>query len=236
MAKDPALPAGSVYLAEDQTAGRGQGGNSWHSSPGANLTFSLLLRPDRLAVSRLFCLTQLVSLAVVRALRPLLPASAPLSVKWPNDVYCGDRKLAGILIQNALRGEWVKTSVVGIGLNVNEAAFPPALSASATSLRLVTGRSLDLGDTLQRVLEAIAEGYAVLERHDYAALAVAYRGEMYRIDREGPFLRTGATQSFRATVRGVDGAGRLLLEHSDGSVEAYELRSLRWLPDAPIPR
>ena len=229
--QDRHLPSGTVYLADDQTAGRGQAGNSWHSTPNANLTFSILLRPDQLAVSRLYGLTQVTALAITDALRQLLPPAlrADLAIKWPNDLYHGDRKLAGILIQNGLRGDRVQWSVAGIGLNVNEADFPPALAGSATSLRLITGEEWDREGVLRTILEALPARWAQLQNEEYEALNRDYHGELYRMDREVWLLRSAARQKFRATVRGVDASGRLVLEHPDGSLEACELRSLQWL-------
>ena len=229
--QDRHLPSGTVYLTDDQTAGRGQAGNAWHSSPGANLTCSILLRPDHLAVSRIYCLTQVTALAVTDALRRLLPPAyhADLKIKWPNDLYTGHRKLGGILIQNGLRGDRVQWSVAGIGLNVNETAFPDPLTASASSLRLLTGKEWDRDLVLQYLLDALSARWAQLQHGEYETLDRAYHRDLYRMDREVWLLRPAAREKFRATVRGVDEAGRLRLEHPDGSREACELRSVRWL-------
>ena len=229
--QDRHLPSGTVYLADDQTAGRGQAGNTWHSSAGANLTFSVLLRPDQLAVQKLYALTQVASLALTDALRQLLPSAyhADLAIKWPNDIYHGPRKLAGILIQNGLRGDRVQWSVAGIGLNVNEVDFPPLLAPSATSMRLLSGETWDRERILQAILETLPRRWAQLQNGEYAALDRAYHRELYMLDREVWLLRSAAQIRFRATVRGVDECGRLVLEHPDGHREACELRSLRWL-------
>ena len=222
------LPAGSVYLTRDQTDGRGQGSNRWYSSPGANLTFSLLLRPDHLSVDRIFVLTQVASLAVCDAVGDSLP-DAEIRIKWPNDVYVGDRKLAGILIQNGLRGQRVTWSVIGTGLNVNEATFPPELQASATSLLLQTGVRLRCGDVLEQYLHHVTRWYERLEEGSYAAIHRAYQERLYRRGESVTFLELDADRRFVATVRGTDAMGRLQLTHVDGTAHAYELRSLRWL-------
>ena len=229
--QDRDLPSGTVFLADAQTAGRGQGRNVWHSSPHANLTFSMLLRPDQLAVQWIYALTRVTSLALIDAVRNLLPESdhAGLSIKWPNDIYHRHRKLAGILIQNGLRGDRVQWSVAGVGLNVNETDFPPELAQFATSLRLITGTTWDREAVLTAVLDALPARWTQLQQHEHAALDRDYHRYLYGLDREVWLLRPGAPDPFRATVRGVDDSGRLRLEHPDGRPELCELRSIRWV-------
>ena len=225
------LPTGTVYLTEDQTAGRGQGNNRWHSTAGANLTLSLLLRPDHLSVDRLFVLTQVASLAVHDAVRDHLPGSlAPgVRIKWPNDLYVEDRKLAGILIQNGLRGNRINWSVVGTGLNVNEAAFPPELEQAATSLYLLTGKPVERGEVLKRYFDHIIQWHKLLAEENYPEIDREYQQRLYRRGETVAFLDLEKNERFTATVRGTDAMGRLQLRRSDGNEESYELRSLRWL-------
>ncbi|HZX59878.1 MAG TPA: biotin--[acetyl-CoA-carboxylase] ligase, partial [Mucilaginibacter sp.] len=122
MSNSKPLPDGTVIMADDQHAGRGQQNNRWHSEPGKNLTFSLLLRPSFLSVTRQFDLTRAVSMGIIEALRPFL--GEKLKIKWPNDIYYEDRKMGGILIENTLQSNQIKNSVIGIGLNINQEAFP----------------------------------------------------------------------------------------------------------------
>ena len=225
------LVQGSVYLTEDQTAGRGQGNNRWHSTAGANLTLSLLLRPAHLSVDRIFALTQVASLAVCDAVTDHLGslASNRVRIKWPNDLYVGDQKLAGILIQNGLRGNRINWSVLGTGLNVNETAFPPELQASATSMYLLTGGTVERGDVLTSYFEHVGRWYELLEAGKFGAIDRAYQERLYRRNESVSFLEVEENRLFLATVRGTDAGGRLLLLHPDGKERGYELRSLRWL-------
>ncbi|MEM9529204.1 MAG: biotin--[acetyl-CoA-carboxylase] ligase, partial [Bacteroidota bacterium] len=109
-----ALVPGTVFWADDQTAGRGQGENRWHSSPNTNLALSIICYPDHLTVDRLFSLTQVAAIAVAATITTHLPAeqASRVRIKWPNDIYVGDRKIAGILVQNGLRGNRVVWSVI----------------------------------------------------------------------------------------------------------------------------
>ena len=222
------LPAGSIYLTRDQTAGRGQGQNRWHSTPGANLTFSLLLRPDHLSVDRVFALTQVASLAVFDAVADTL-TGGDIAIKWPNDLYVAGRKLAGILIQNGLRGHRVNWSVVGTGLNVNEAAFPPDLQPSATSLYLLTGGIVERDQVLQRYFHHVTRWYGLLGKGRYPELNQAYQERLYGRGQRFHFLDLRDDKRFDATVVGTDPTGRLQLILPDGTEQRYELRSLRWL-------
>ena len=125
---------GLVVLTRNQTEGRGQRGSHWESEPGKNLTFSTILKPTFLPISRIFDLTIVASLAIVRSLADFGLESC--KIKWPNDIYCRDAKIAGILIENAVRANQIEWAIVGIGLNVNQTKF---LTADATSTKLENG-------------------------------------------------------------------------------------------------
>ena len=226
---DPAPPAhGAVYRTEAQPAGRGQAGNRWHSSPGANLTLSLLLRPDRLSVERLPSLIQYAALAVRRAVATCVPAQS-VSVKWPNDVYVGDRKVAGVLIQNGLRGERVQWSVVGIGLNVNEQAFPPALQRRATSLRQLTGKPHDLPAVTQSLFWTLSEGYERIESGQWRLLRQEYLRHLYLRGVEASFCDVATGQPFRGVIQDTDHGGRLRILVQGGRLRTFDLREVEFL-------
>ncbi|NJB84607.1 BirA family biotin operon repressor/biotin-[acetyl-CoA-carboxylase] ligase [Lewinella marina] len=230
-----ALPSGAVYLTDEQTAGRGQGSNGWHATPGDNLTLSVLCRPDHLSVDRVFSLTEAAALAVAATVRRFLaPARrGEVTVKWPNDVYVGDRKVAGILIQNGLRGNQVQWAVVGIGLNVNEVDFPPEIEDNATSLRQLTGGEVEREMALSALFTELTEWFAYLEEGRQAELRRHYLDALYRRGQLRTFRRLPQGEAFPATITGVDPAGRLLLTHADGTTEAFAQRSLQYLQAAP---
>lgn len=228
LSRPEGVPTGTVYRAVDQTAGRGQVGRGWHSTPGDNLTLSVLARPDRLAVDRLFALNQVAGLAVANTVSEVLGEAAAVRLKWPNDVYVGDRKIAGVLVQNGLRGKHVGWSVWGIGLNVNEVNFPAELTTTAISLRLLTGRAHDLEAVQDRLFAALAAAHGLLEPGQRRELDRRYEQRLYRRGQDTAFTALTTGRRFRATVRGVDAGGRLLLSEAGGPPEAYALRELRW--------
>jgi BirA family biotin operon repressor/biotin-[acetyl-CoA-carboxylase] ligase len=129
------LVEGTVIMAENQYAGRGQQHKSWHTEPGKNLTFSILLMPVFLPVEDQFDLTRVVSLGVFDALWPI--TGNKLKIKWPNDLYYGDNKLGGILIENIIQSGKIKASVIGIGLNINQESFPPYLPNPKSYMKIM---------------------------------------------------------------------------------------------------
>ena len=221
-------PHGAVYTTYAQTAGRGQGANRWYSSPGANLTLSVLLRPDHLAVDRLFTLTQCVALAVADTVATYLPTAA-VTVKWPNDVYVGRQKTAGILLQNGLRGTLVQWAVAGVGLNVNEGGFPGELAHRATSLYLQLGHEVRLSEVQGVLFAKLSERYELLAAGRYADLHEAYHERLYRRGEGVDFLITATGQYLHAVVTRVEPDGRLLLL-ADGAPRRFALHELRWVP------
>ena len=127
----------SVLSALEQTKGRGQRGNRWSSQPGENLTFSLVVKDFRIKANEQSAISQATALSLVDLLsRHEIKAR----IKWPNDIYAGDEKICGILIENSLKGSEIDWSIIGIGLNVNQTAFPEDLP-NPTSMKLCTGNS-----------------------------------------------------------------------------------------------
>ncbi len=159
------VPDGTVILADTQTGGRGQAGTSWVSEPGLNLTFSVLLECGFLPPVRQFHLSMAVSLGIVEALGRLMHRMAPaggedgnptrlpaLAIKWPNDILLDRKKMGGILIENLLAGSRMKSSIVGIGLNINQEDFPGLPGATSLKLGLSgSGLRLPPGDALTGV-------------------------------------------------------------------------------------
>lgn len=170
---------GDVLSARAQTAGRGQRGNSWESEPGRNLTFSLMLRPQHIAPKDAFVLSMAVSVGITEALRGV--SGLPVVLKWPNDIYVGDRKLAGILIENSFAGPHIAWSIVGIGLNVNQTEFVSD-APNPVSLATLCGREYDLDRLLQTVAEGILSSVGTYDRPgaDCKALARTYRSMLWR--------------------------------------------------------
>ncbi|MEI9941276.1 MAG: biotin--[acetyl-CoA-carboxylase] ligase [Pseudomonadota bacterium] len=204
-------PHGSLFVADEQTAGRGRRGNTWLAAPGESLLFSLLLRP-RLDLAQTSALTLAIGLALRDAIAPQLTDTA--QIKWPNDLYVNDRKLAGVLVESQLQGDRLQAVVVGVGLNVATRDFPAEIAARATSLALLGAPRLERETLLQQLLNAMAARLEAYERTGVAGILVelnaadALRDKRVRVDAQ---VGTG---------RGLDDQGRLLLEDDSGVVHA----------------
>lgn len=185
--------AGDVVIAERQEAGRGQRGNSWSSTPGENLTFSVVLRPDFLPAERQFRISKAVALAVADT---IAEAGLRPAIKWPNDIYIGDRKVTGILIENDLMGPYLSRSVIGIGLNVNQTRFDPALP-NPTSLAAEAGHPFDRAEVFISFYRHLAERYRTLVGEE-----TGETGETGKTGKTGPVRTQVANQTDRPDETG----------------------------------
>ena len=213
----------TCYWAHTQTAGIGQRGNCWHSTPGLNLTFSLVFKPTWLPADRQFRLTQALSLAIVDLLSTFL---FPLStlIKWHNDIYVDIKKICGKLTSARLAGDHIATAICGIGLNVNETDFPDWLP-NPTSLSLLTGQQYELEPLLRDLLQHIERRYDALR--DGADLNDEYLNLL--LNRGLPAQYLYHDRQITATIEGVDPFGRLLLTASDGTHLRCNLKEISLL-------
>ncbi|MCL2562139.1 MAG: biotin--[acetyl-CoA-carboxylase] ligase [Rikenellaceae bacterium] len=201
---------GDVVVAERQTAGRGQRGNRWDSAHGENLTLSVVLTPDFLPVAEQFLLSETVSLALVDT---LAWHDIEASVKWPNDIYVGGRKMAGILIENDIMGSRMSRSIVGVGLNVNQSEFCASLP-NPTSMALVCERTFDRRAVLSTFLESLRGRYEALSSGDFSRIETDYHACLYLSDQPARYvLPDGA--AFTGTILRVEKNGALCVRHHD---------------------
>ncbi|WP_292941647.1 MULTISPECIES: biotin--[acetyl-CoA-carboxylase] ligase [unclassified Mucilaginibacter] len=217
------VPEGTVIMAEDQFAGRGQRDNSWHAEPGKNLTFSILLRPSFLNAHQQFDLTRAVSMGVYDALYPLLRDN--LKIKWPNDIYYQHNKLGGMLVENVLTGSQIKYSVVGIGLNVNQEHFP-ASAGSATSIKNILHKNYELKNILAEICNHTEAWYLKLKAGKYTALRDTYESRLYGLNQKRWFKSNG--EIFEGMVSGVKEEGLLIVEQELGT-QYYQLKEIEFL-------
>lgn len=216
LSKSTPFPEGTVIMAVHQTAGKGQQGATWESEPGKNLTFSLLLNPVSTAPSHQFALTVVVSLALVEFLEKLLPGQQ-VQIKWPNDIYVGGRKIAGILIENSISGRRWKHAVIGIGLNVNQINFPAAFRKRVTSLQLLTGQEYHLDELLAGLCAAIETNYEGMELSATPWLLGQYVKKLYRYNEPATYLIDGVPVPGK--IAGVTLQGRLQLDFNGHIVD-----------------
>ena len=216
----PPLPAGEdvVVVAEFQTAGKGCGSNSWESERGKNLTFSLLIHPEGLPANEQFHITEVVSVALCETLEPIV--NNKVEIKWPNDIYVGDQKICGILIENRLQGSAIKDSIIGIGLNVNQRVFLSD-APNPVSLYQLTGHETDLDALLHQLLtafERVAQS---------STTSLDYRGRLYR--KGIPALYEDPFGRFKATLTDVQNDGKLVLHDETGEKRTYAFKEVQFI-------
>jgi len=217
------LPDFTVVQAIRQTAGRGQMGARWKAEDGKNLTFSLLKRFAALPAQRHFTLNATISLSIYTALQDL--KITELSLKWPNDILSGNRKLCGILVENQLQGANISQSIIGIGLNVNQTTFLNL--PGATSIKLITKRDFELDQVLYVLLNRLETDLMTLGSRDLNNVLVEYEKYLYLKDTPAGFKRKDGIQ-FKGTIRGVSPEGLLQIEHTDGSVESFANKEVQF--------
>ena len=207
-----------VVVAGYQTAGKGCGTNSWESERGKNLTFSMLIHPEGIPANRQFHITEAVSVALCETLEAYIYNK--VEIKWPNDIYVGDQKICGVLIENRLQGTEIKESIIGIGLNVNQREFKSD-APNPVSLYQLSDLETDLDELLIKFLTEFDSAYQCV------TTPIAYRQRLYRKGKEA--LYRDQTGTFKAKLMNVSSDGRLLLVDQDGRERRYAFKEIEYI-------
>jgi BirA family transcriptional regulator, biotin operon repressor / biotin---[acetyl-CoA-carboxylase] ligase len=214
-------PDGSVYFADEQTAGRGRGAHVWASPPGSGLLVSILLRP-RIAPADILWMSLAAGLAVREAVRRVTSLEADL--RWPNDLLLGRKKFCGMLTELNAEVTKVRHAVIGIGINVHQEFFPEELRAIATSLQMETGRAWPRQELLIALLQSLdCELAALSAAHDAQAYAQAMRQRLEAASTwvRGKRVRVDEGEGFAGTTEGLDARGFLLVRTAEGLRTVY---------------
>lgn len=213
----------TVVFAESQTKGKGQMGAKWNSEAGKNLTMSVLVNNFVTDASRLFELNIVFSMAVIDTLRKLeIPQ---LSIKWPNDILSGHKKIGGILIENSLKGNGQIISIIGLGLNVNQENFEGLPQAS--SLKLVTGTFFDKENLMVAIVEHFKKCIVDWPLESQKMIA-AYQENLFKKGVPMP-LEANEGQRFMGIIQGVSATGALLVLMEDDTICEFEVKSIKML-------
>jgi BirA family biotin operon repressor/biotin-[acetyl-CoA-carboxylase] ligase len=221
--REKGLSEGTVFLAYEQTAGRGQLKNSWESEPGQNLIFSIVLCPDFLEIRRQFMLSKAVTLGIYKALNKHVDS---LKIKWPNDIYVGNQKLGGILIENSIMNGLLRSSVVGIGLNVNQTIFYSE-APNPVSLRMLTNQHYDCEIILSEILSGINWYYALLREGKEEIIDQEFESVLYRLNEK--YFYKAKEDVFEGEIIGVNEIGQLLIRKIDGKVLEFHFKEVEFL-------
>jgi BirA family biotin operon repressor/biotin-[acetyl-CoA-carboxylase] ligase len=205
-----------VVVADYQTAGRGCGTNTWESERGKNLLFSMLIHPQELEARRQFHISMAISLAICETLGQYI---GDLSIKWPNDIYWCNAKIAGILIENTLQGAMIKDSIIGVGLNVNQRKFH-SNAPNPISLWQITEQETDRDSLLKDILKRFDDKLAQNVKSQYQSMLYRRKGYHPYADHHGTFM---------AEIADVEDDGHLLLSDDAGRERRYAFKEVSFV-------
>lgn len=216
---------GTVVITHNQTAGRGQRGNSWEAEPGKNITLSILLKPTAIEARCQFVISEIVSIAVVNTLRQYISKKESVAIKWPNDIYVDDMKICGILIENSLAGTRINHSIAGIGLNINQTKF---LSDAPNPISLINiiGKETSLEEIISKLCEEIlnlCEQYQQPENH--GLLHDIYSSMLWRREGYHPYATPDGSK-FMACIENIAPDGLLTLKTQDGISQTFAFKEV----------
>ena len=220
----PCYHEGDIIWAERQTAGRGQRGHTWLSGEGMNLTFSAVLEPTFLLPTEQFSLLQVVALALVDTLKEY---DIEARIKWTNDIYVGDRKLVGILIEHSLAPSSLRRTIVGVGINVNQTEFDASLP-NPVSMAQLLGKELNAEEVLSSFISHLQRHYESLREGGAEVLHNRYNELLYRKNEYHTYALPSG-EKFRAKIVGTAPSGALRLESEEGTTKDYLFKEVEFI-------
>lgn len=211
----------TVVWTDFQRKGRGQGSNQWESEAGKNLTFSVLIHPDKVRAQDQYIISMAVAETMHRFLSGMVDAA--IQIKWPNDIYVGDSKIGGILIENHLSGEHIKDCIIGIGLNVNQTVFVSD-APNPISMRMIDDREWNREEVLQGLISELVWQF---QHFRFDIIRKKYRRHLYR--REGFYPYRDAEGEFEAEMLEVENDGHLVLLDTEGRQRRYAFKEVAYV-------
>lgn len=212
----------TVVVAENQYEGKGQRGSNWQTELGKNLTFSLLVNNFSQKHSNIFTLNILVAVAIIKVLKNYQIPN--LTIKWPNDILSAKKKIAGILIENSFKSANEISSIIGVGLNVNQTNFENLLQAS--SMTILANEVFDKEEILVQLVEEIIRLIDQLEKTDAAFLWQYYHQHLFMTNKVAVF-QVANNKPFSALIQGVSEDGKLLLLQEDDVIYSYDIKEIK---------
>ena len=218
-----AAEEGTVVLTQFQNRGKGQAGNSWESAPEMNLLASIILFPKFLNAGAQFQISKIISLSIAEFLLEHVP---DVSIKWPNDIYVGNKKIAGILIENTVKGNFLDTSVVGFGLNLNQEVFVSD-APNPISLKQLTEKLYSIENTMDRIFDLFSKWYFRLQTSDNGSINSTYLKNLFRFRKYAIYKKDGV--EFEARIVGVGDFGQLKLETNIGELKEFMFKEIEFV-------
>lgn len=219
------VPEGTVLTALHQTQGRGQSGNVWHSESGKNVLFSVVLYPKFLQVQEQFYLTMAMALALQKTVMHFVQDKS-VQIKWANDILVQGKKISGMLIENQIAGNKWQSSVVGIGINVNQSLFEPDIQHKTTSCIIETGKKTELSQWYTVLCEHTEHYYLKLKNQGLEQIKADYTQNLAGYHEHRNFIVNN--QIVQGIILGVDKQGKLAVQHQD-KIAYYAIKEIEWL-------
>ena len=214
---------GTLVLSENQTAGRGQVNNSWQSETGKNILASMVFYPTFLPIQFQFLLSKTIALAI----HELVSLYADnVSIKWPNDIYIGQKKVAGILLENAILGSKINWAVAGIGLNVNQKVFSSGVP-NPTSLALEVNREFIIDEVVLLMIDLINKWYQQLKSGNLQYIDEEYISKLYRFGVTSVF--SDSEGQFTGKITGINPYGHLIVLKESGELNSYATKEISFI-------
>ena len=218
--KEGVLVHGTVIVSGEQTAGKGQRNSQWYAEPYKNVIFTCFVQYVNLSVDSQDAITHFVSLAIIDFLKE---KNISAQIKWPNDILIGNSKISGVLIENQLKSHRCVSSIIGIGINVNQTTFG---DWNATSMQLQTGMEYDIQELVFSLTQKLQNRFQQIQAMDFNSLKTEYLDMMWLKGQESEFEDQNGR--FKGTIKDTDEHGRLLIE-TNGSVQTYDLKQIKFI-------
>ena len=212
-----------VVTADYQTAGRGQKGTNWESETGKNLLLGLRLRPTFLHPKEQFYLSEICALSLVETLNTYADG---FTIKWPNDIYYGNRKVSGMLLEHTLQGATLSSTIVGIGLNLNQHIFYSD-APNPVSLFNIIGKAVDREEFLEAIIERFKPYYHRLEQAEFTSIHTAYLRRLYQYHEWATFRDEKG--EFSGRIVDVETTGRLVVETQEGALRKFDFKEIGYV-------
>jgi len=222
--KKSKLPEGTILYTNYQSAGKGYSGNKWESEDGKNLLISIILYHSFIKQEDHFLISMVISLGVCDFLMRFIPEC---SIKWPNDIWVNNDKIAGLLLESSLTGNQIEFTVAGIGLNINQQRFL-SNAPNPVSLNQLTGVNYDLPSSLEILASDLDKRYKQLIGGNYGQIKKEYISKLYRLNRWHEFRDKNGL--YRGRVLTVGDYGRLIIERQNGEISEYSFKETEFIP------
>ena len=222
--KKSKLPEGTILYTNYQSAGKGYSGNKWESEDSKNLLISIILYPSFIKPEDQFLISMVISLGVCDFLMRFIPEC---SIKWPNDIWVNNDKIAGLLLESSLTGNQIESTVAGIGLNINQQSFL-SNAPNPVSLNQLTGVNYDLPSSLEKLASDLDKRYKQLIGGNYGQIKKEYVSKLYRLNRWHEFRDKNGL--YRGRVLTVGDYGRLIIERQNGEISEYSFKETEFIP------